>query len=52
MAAERVFHDDEWMESVWDDALIRTIRATGLHDFPDGPSWSPKLILGPGFLPD
>ena len=47
-----VFYDEEWLESAWDDAVKEAIAETGLHEFPAYPTWSPKQVLDPGFLPD
>lgn len=45
-------YDDERLEAAWDDAVKQAIDETGLYEFPERPTWSPKQVLAPGFLPD
>ena len=49
---KRLLSDEEWLQGVWDDAIVRAIGETGLCEFPDNPIWTVTDILGPEFLPD
>lgn len=43
--------DKDWMQDVWEDALVIAMKETGLHDFPDRPTWTSSQVLDPTFLP-
>ena len=43
--------DDDWMQEVWEDALVIAIKDTGLAHFPDIPLWTSAQVLDPAFLP-
>jgi hypothetical protein len=46
-----VLSDDEWMQDVWDDALVIAIKETGLDDFPDALIWTSAQVLDSTFFP-
>lgn len=49
---KHLFFDEQWLQAVWDDALIQAIEQTGLHEFPESPIWDAKDIVNPLFWPD
>jgi hypothetical protein len=47
---QRLFDDEDWLESVWDAAIAAAARETGL-DISDGQRWPVGQVLDLDFLP-
>ena len=48
----RTVEDPEWLERVWNEALLIAIKETRPSDFPKAPIWTARQMLDPNFLPD
>lgn len=48
----RELASEEWLNDVWDVAVVEAEEQTGLEGFPDKPAWTVADMLSPDFFPE
>lgn len=47
-----LLEDPQWLDDLWDEAMLHAIKEAGLHDLPESCPWSVDQMLAQDFLPD